>query len=88
MDDWRIYGWIRAGLSSLTHWHETHAFQPMHTLARHTSYISQREMTKIAPTNLHRYLTLRFSGSFTNKLGYALPYSVLFALVEATLALR
>ena len=47
------------GLSSLTHlaW-DTHAIQPMHTLTRHTSYFSRREFTRIAPTNLGRYLTV------------------------------
>ena len=45
------------GLSSLTHWawRETHAFQPIHTLTRHTLYFSRREMTRIAPTKLRRY---------------------------------
>ena len=32
--------------------------QPMHTLTRHTLYFSRREITRIAPTNLGRYLTV------------------------------
>ena len=41
---------------------ETHAFQPMHTLTRHTSYLSLREITRAAPTNLRRYLTVEQVG--------------------------
>ena len=41
---------------------ETHAIQPMHTLKRHTSYFSRREITSIAPTNLRRYLTVEQVG--------------------------
>ena len=37
---------------------ETHAIQPIHTLTRHTSYFSSREITRIASTNLGRYLTV------------------------------
>ena len=83
-----------------------HGIQPMHTLTRHISYFSRREITRIAPTNLRpgHALFLRHtefqnrpgfywslihvdtefalcpSWSFTNELGYALPYSVLIAL--------
>ena len=41
---------------------ETHAIKPMHTLTRHTSYLSRREITRIAPTNLGRYLTVEQVG--------------------------
>ena len=33
-------------------------FQPMHTLTRQTSYFSRREITRMAPTKLRRYLTV------------------------------
>ena len=41
---------------------ETLAIQPMHTLARHTSYFSRRKIASIAPTNLRRYLTVEQVG--------------------------
>ena len=41
---------------------ETHAIRPMHTLTRHTSYFSRRELTRIAPTNLRHYLTVEQVG--------------------------
>ena len=41
---------------------ETHAIQPKHTLTRHTSYFSRREITRIAPTNLRHYLTVEQVG--------------------------
>ena len=39
-----------------------HAIRPMHTLTRHTSYFSCREITRIAPTNLRHYLTVEQVG--------------------------
>ena len=41
---------------------ETHAIRPIHTLTRHTSYFSRREITRIAPTNLRHYLTVEQVG--------------------------
>ena len=48
---------------------ETHAIQPMHTLTRHTSYFSRREITRIA-TN--QFGPLFNSGTGRNQMGF--PY--------------
>ena len=45
---------------------ETHVIRPMHTLTRHTSYFSRREITRIAP---NQFGPLFNSGTGRNQMG-------------------